>query len=174
VRVGICSLRTYDLSDAESLSEAAHESVAEVSLWLPWCREQYRNTDAAEWISSRALLRAEGREYHFAIVGIGGELLGGCGISQINRIHKFGNVGYWVRTSATGRGVATEAVRRLAEFAFQNTDLVRLEIVCAAGNERSGRVAVRAGAIREGVLRKRLLLRGRPVDATMYGLVRNT
>jgi ribosomal-protein-serine acetyltransferase len=173
VKVGICSLRTYDPSDAESLWEAARQSVAEVFPWLPWCHERYSLEEAADWIRSRALLRADGHEYHFVIVGASGELLGGCGVNQINRIHRFGNLGYWVRTSATGRGVATEAVRQLVEFAFRHTDLVRLEILCATGNERSQRVAERAGAVREGVLRQRLLLHGQAVDAAMYSLVRH-
>src|SRR5712691_5832046 len=86
--------------------------------------------------------------------------------------HRFGNLGYWVRTSATGRGVARAAVRQLADFAFRNTELVRLEIVCAVGNQRSQRVAERAGAVREGVLRDRLLLHGQAVDAIMYSLTR--
>jgi RimJ/RimL family protein N-acetyltransferase len=154
------------------LWEAARESVPEVSRWLPWCHAQYSMAEATEWIASRAPLAAEGREYTFAIIGADGRFLGACGINQINRIHRFANVGYWVRTSATGRGVATAALRQLAEFAFRTTDLVRLEVVCAVGNDRSQRVAERAGAVREGVLRDRLLLHGRPVDAVMYSLVR--
>lgn len=67
-------------------------------------------------------------------------------------------------------GVATEAVRPAAVLAFQDTDLVRLEIVCAVGNERSQRVAVRARAVREGLLRRRLILHGQPVDAVRSAL----
>jgi RimJ/RimL family protein N-acetyltransferase len=128
--------------------------------------------EAVEWIRSRAPLAAEGREYSFAIVGRDGRFLGGCGVNQINRVHRFGNLGYWVRTSATRHGVATEAVRQVAEFAFRNVDLVRLEIVCAVGNDASQGVAERAGAVREGILRHRLILHGQPVDAVMYSLVR--
>jgi RimJ/RimL family protein N-acetyltransferase len=154
------------------LWEAARESVGEVFRWLPWCHAQYSLAEAVEWIRSRAPLTVEGREYAFAIIGTDGRFLGGCGLNQINSIHRFANVGYWVRTSATRHGVATEAVRQLAEFAFANTDLVRLEIVCAVGNDPSLRVAERAGAVREGVLRRRLLVHGQPVDAVMYSLVR--
>jgi len=172
LELGICSLRAYAATDAQALYEAARESVAEVSRWLPWCRPDYALAEAVEWASSRAQLADSGQEYHFAIVGPDARFLGGCGLNQINRVHRYANLGYWVRTSATGRGVATEAARQLAQFAFQNTDLVRLEIVCAVGNERSQRVAERAGAHREGVLRHRLVLRGDPVDAVMYSLVR--
>jgi ribosomal-protein-serine acetyltransferase len=167
-----CSLRSYAPSDAEGLYEAARESVGDVFPWLPWCHPQYSRAEAEEWIRSRAQLAAEGREYTFAIVGPDGAYLGGCGLNQINDLHRFANIGYWVRSSATGRGVATEAVRQIASFAFRETDLVRLEVVCAVGNVRSQRVAERAGAVREGVLRHRLILHGEPVDAVMYSFVR--
>ncbi len=166
------SLRAYLPTDAQALYEAARESVAEMHRWLPWCRPDYTLDEAVAWASSRAGLADAGQEYAFAIVGAEGRFLGGCGLNQVSPVHRFANLGYWVRTSETGRGVATEAVRQLAQFAFQNTDLIRLEIVCAVGNERSQRVAERAGAQREGLLRQRLLLHGRAVDAVMYSLVR--
>jgi ribosomal-protein-serine acetyltransferase len=172
VGVTICSIRPHEADDANRLWEAARESVAEVFPWLAWCHAQYSLTEAIEWVNSRAALAKEGAEYNFAIVGTDGRFLGGCGLNQINRIHKLANLGYWVRSSAAGRGVAREAVRQLAEFAFQNTDLVRLEIVCPTGNHRSQHVAEGAGAVREGTLRHRLLVHGIPVDAVMYSLVR--
>ena len=167
-----CSLRPYEADDAKALWEAARESSPEVFRWLPWCHPQYSMAEATEWTRSRAALAAEGHEYSFAIIGSDGRFLGACGINQINRIHRFANAGYWVRTSATGRGVATEALRQLAELAFRTPDLVRLEVVCAVGNDRSQRVAERAGAVREGILRGRLLLHGHAVDAVMYSFVR--
>lgn len=172
VNLAVCSIRVFEPADAQALWESARESVAEVHRWLDWCHPDYSMAEAEEWIGSRAPLAAEGREYTFAIVGTDGRLLGGCGLNQINRIHRFANLGYWVRTSATRRGVATEAVRQVADFAFGNTDLVRLEVVCAVGNHASQRVAERAGAVREGLLRHRLLLHGQSVDAVMYSLVR--
>ncbi len=168
----VCSLREYAPGDAEELYRAVRESVDDVYPWLPWCHAQYSLVDAVEWIQALARRKAEGTEYGFAIVSPEGRYLGGCGINQINRLHRFGNVGYWVRSSETGRGVASSAVRQLADFAFRTTDLVRLEIVCAVGNQRSQRVAERAGAVREGVLRDRLMLHGEAVDAVMYSVAR--
>ena len=170
--MAVCRIRAYQPEDAGALWEAARESVGEVFPWLSWCHAEYSMAEAVEWTRSRASLAAEGREYTFAIVDAGGRFLGGCGLNQINRIHRFCNLGYWVRTSATRQGVATQAVRQVAQFAFQNTDLLRLEIVCAVGNGPSQRVAEHVGALREGVLRHRLLLHGQPVDAVMYSLVR--
>ncbi len=168
----VCRLRPYEPDDAEALWEAVRESTTDLSPWMTWCHPHYSRAEAAEWVASRCRLAVEGREFAFAIIGTDGCLLGGCGISQINRLHRFANLGYWVRTSATGRGIAGEAVRQAVAFAFRETDLVRFEIVCAVGNVRSQRVAERGGALREGVLRDRLILHGHPVDAVMYSLVR--
>jgi RimJ/RimL family protein N-acetyltransferase len=168
----VSRIRPYQPDDAAALCAAARESTGEVFRWLEWCHPQYSLEEAAEWTRSRAAPAADGSEHSFAIVGSEGRYLGGCGLNQINRTHRFANLGYWVRTSATRQGVATAAVRQLADFAFTRTDLVRLEIVCAVGNDASQRVAARAGATREGVLRNRLLVHGRPVDAVMFSLVR--
>jgi len=90
----------------------------------------------------------------------------------MSKANRFANLGYWVRTSAMGCGVAPAAVRLVAEYAFRETDLIRLEIVGAVGNLRSQRVAEKIGAVREGVLRSRLLLPTGPSDAVMYNLLR--
>ena len=68
--------------------------------------------------------------------------------------------------------LATQAVKSLAAWAFANTDLIRLEIVVALGNAASLRVAEKAGARREGTLRKRLFFHGVAHDAAMFSLVR--
>jgi RimJ/RimL family protein N-acetyltransferase len=57
-------------------------------------------------------------------------------------------------------------------WAYQNTDLQRLEIIAGVGNVASRRVAEKLGAECEGLLRKRLFLNGRPEDALMLALVR--
>jgi ribosomal-protein-serine acetyltransferase len=69
------------------------------------------------------------------------------------------------------RGVASRAARLIARFGFRELGLQRLEIIAATENHASQRAAVKAGATREGVLRKRLLIHGRPHDAVMHSLV---
>lgn len=62
-------------------------------------------------------------------------------------------VGFWCRTSATGRGYVTEAVRALADYAFRHIQAVRVELITGEENTASRRVAERAGFVLEGVLR---------------------
>jgi len=63
-------------------------------------------------------------------------------------------------------------VLQLVPWIFANTGLHRLEIVAGIGNLRSQRVAEKAGAHRDAVLRKRTLFNGYPTDAVLYSILR--
>jgi RimJ/RimL family protein N-acetyltransferase len=165
-------IRPLVAADAAAFHAAALESTAELLPWMPWCHARFTLEEAAAWTGAREALFAAGDEYSFAIVDADGRFLGACDLNQINRAYRVANVGYWVRSSATAQGVAAEAIRQLARYAFAETDLERLEIVCAAGNVRSQRAAEKAGAVREGVLRSRLRLHDRQHDAVVYAIVR--
>jgi RimJ/RimL family protein N-acetyltransferase len=167
------AIRPYRDSDARSLQQAALESTAEVFPWLEWCHPGYSLQEAEEWVRTRRELFAEASEYEFAIVGWDDRFLGGCGLNRIRRATRTANLGYWVRTSAAGCGVATGAARQLVRFAFEKTDLVKLEIVCAVGNLGSQRVAEKVGAVRQSILASRMTLHGRPHDAVLYSIQRH-
>ena len=167
-------IRPYRVDDAPALLEAAHESVPEVQPWMPWCHSALSLEDTRAWLELQVPAFRNGETYEFAIVSGEGGYLGGCGVNQIDKDNRRANLGYWVRSAATRRGAATAAVGLIREWAFRHTDLVRLEIVIACGNAASHRVAEKAGAFREGTLRRRLLLHGVHHDATIFSLVRGT
>lgn len=97
--------------------------------------------------------------------------MGSCGLSQINRRHRFANVFYWVRRGYTGQGIARRAVRLLAGFGFAQIGLVRVEILMAVENPASRRVAEGAGAHYEGRLRHRIVLGDTLHDAFLFSLL---
>jgi ribosomal-protein-serine acetyltransferase len=164
-------IRPYELRDAGPLHEAIAESVREISPWLPWCHAGYSLADSRTWIEHCLAASSAQDEYNFAIVGPAGRLLGGCGLNQLRREHRIANLGYWVRTSAAGAGVAPAAVRKVAGFAFRETELARLEIVVAVDNARSHRVAAKVGALREGIAHDHA--HGASRDAVIYALLRS-
>ncbi len=166
-------IRPYEPGDAAPLQEAIVESVREISPWLPWCHPAYSLADSRTWIEHCRAAWEEAAEYNFAIVSPAGRLLGGCGLNQLRKEHRIANLGYWVRTSAVGTGVAPAAARKLARFAFRETELARLEIVVAVDNARSHRVAVKVGALREGIAHDRLYAYGASRDAVVYALLRS-
>ena len=169
---GRITIRPYLEADIPRLFEAVRESVAELSAWLPWCTPAYSLKDSTEFIMTCPTNWKQGEHYSFLIEEAGdGRFLGGVGLNFINRLHNFANVGYWVRSSATGQGVAGAAVRLAAGFGFRELGFSRLEILAAVGNVASQRVADKAGARREGILRKRLQLHGEALDAVLFSLV---
>ena len=97
--------------------------------------------------------------------------MGGAGLNAIRHDHRFCNLGYWVRQSRQGQGIATRIVHALANQAFGPLQLQRVEIVVAVGNLASERVAVKSGALHEGVARNRLVIDDHPAAAHVFSLV---
>jgi RimJ/RimL family protein N-acetyltransferase len=148
--------------------------MADMSPWMPWCQPGYSMEMARDWTAARPKLFSDRIEFDFVITREDGRFLGGCGLNQMNYFYRFSNLGYWVRSSEAGKGVAVQAVRLTAAFAFEKTLLNRLELLIAAGNDRSCRVAEKAGALLEGVLRDRIFLDGQSIDAKLYSFTRRT
>ncbi len=169
---GTLLIRPYQTGDIMAVHEAVRESVAELLPWSWWCRADYSIEDTRTWLESRPEAWAKEVEYDLAITDAKeGLFLGGCGLNHINRTNKYANLGYWVRSTRTGQGVATAATLLVAEFGFSELKLNRMEIAAAIGNKASQRVAEKAGAHREGILRNRIAVRDQIYDAVMFSLI---
>ncbi len=125
--------------------------------WGDGCRGVPRATSVKRRRTSsiaRAPPGETGGEYTFVILERGGEvLLGGCGLNQLDWQNRRANLGYWIRRSSWGRGVAAGAARLVAEFGFRELQLDRIEIIAATENIASQRVAEKIGSAREGIAR---------------------
>ena len=60
---------------------------------------------------------------------------------------------YWLDRRVRGRGIVTEALNLVVEWAFRDHEVVRVQLVTHLDNQRSQRVAARCGFQREGILR---------------------
>lgn len=72
-----------------------------------------------------------------------------------------------------GQGLATRAVTLLVKYALEDLGLARVEAYVNSANQRSLRVATRAGLRREGVLRGRETLFGEKHDAVLFARLAN-
>ena len=167
-------LRKYEIGFAPLLFEAADESKGgEFSRWMPWCHENYSLADSEIFIEIVEAGWKDATQFGFAIFDAQtSEFLGGTGLNQPNKIHKFYNLGYWVRASRRNRGIISEAARLLAQTAFEDLPINRIEIITAAANIPSQKAAEKSGATREGVLRKRLVIGDELHDAVIFSFVR--
>ncbi|MCF7804065.1 MAG: GNAT family N-acetyltransferase [Candidatus Marinimicrobia bacterium] len=165
-------IRPYREDDLKKLYEAAKESVEEVYPWLPWCHPAYSKEDSEAWIDHATQSWEDKTEFNFAIFAEDeSRLLGGVGLNQIDQPHKVANLGYWVRSSATGQSIATTASLMTARFAFEELEFNRIEIVMSVDNVASQQVAEKIGATKEARLRNRLELHDELHDAFLYALL---
>jgi RimJ/RimL family protein N-acetyltransferase len=146
------------------------ESLAELKPWMSWATDRYTELSAREYISIAGARWEEQTFYGFAIT-CAEEILGACTLSSIHPIYHFCNLGYWVRTSLRGRGIAGRAAKLAARFAFEELGLIRVEIVIGVNNHASLRVAEKIGAHDEGLLLNRMVVGRSIYDAHMYSLI---
>ncbi|HEX2029848.1 MAG TPA: GNAT family protein [Actinomycetota bacterium] len=129
----------------------------------------YTEDDALAFV--RGTHRPGGDEISLVILDAATEeLLGTIGL-RIDGPAGVGDIGYWVKREARGRGVATRAVRLVATWAFAARGLGRIELMAATENAASRRVAERAGFTLEGILRARLPGPDGRLDAALYSLL---
>jgi ribosomal-protein-serine acetyltransferase len=166
-------IRPYRLDDARAIWEAARESLTALQPWMPWCHPNYSIDETRAWLAVQIPAFQQRTTFEFAITSDDDTYLGGCGLNQIDALNQRANLGYWVRSSATGKGVATAATALTREWGFANTDLERIEVLIAVGNRASRRVAEKAGAVYEGMLRRRLLVHGTRHDAAMFAFIKS-
>jgi ribosomal-protein-serine acetyltransferase len=165
-------LRPHEVRDLDPLFAAVLESIAEISPWLPWCHPAFSKDELAGFIEVSRKGWADRSQYQFAIFDAATErALGGISLNHIAKSNRLANMGYWVRTSVTGRGIASEAVKLIAGYGFRELGLTRIEIAAIPQNVASCRVAERVGAKFEAVARNRLVMHGKAHDAALYSLV---
>lgn len=163
-------LRPFRLDDAKQLYEAVSESLSELKPWMSWATDAYNERTARDYITI-ARARWEEHTYYALAITRQNEVLGACTLSSIHPIYHFCNLGYWVRTSCHGQGIAGRAAKLTARFAFEHLGLIRVEIVIGVGNRASLRVAEKIGAHEEGVLLNRMVIDRSVCNAHMYSLI---
>ena len=168
---GTLVLRLPREADAPAIAAACADP--EIARWIP-VPVPYRLEDARAFVAFTAEGWSSGREPTFVIAdATDGALLGTLAFHRRPDEPGKAAVGYWLAPGARGRGAATGAVLLAVRWAFGiEPALVRIELLTLVGNEASGRVALRAGFTREGVLRRYLPFRGELMDAVMFARLR--
>jgi [ribosomal protein S5]-alanine N-acetyltransferase len=80
-------------------------------------------------------------------------------------------LGYMIGREHWRQGYAGEAQRRVVRFAFEELGLHRLEADTHPDNSASSRSLERLGFRREGLLRERWVVDGKPSDSLIWGLL---
>jgi len=166
-------LRPFRRRDTDSLIEAIQDSIEDLERWLPWAHRRYGRSDAIRFIRDSASAWVEGRAHDFAIRDLDRPEahIGNISIWPTSRRERSGEVGYWIRSSATGAGFATEAAASVVALGFEEMGLHRITLRIAVGNDASERVAHKLGFVQEGLLRKEVLVGDEWLDHTLWAML---
>lgn len=130
----------------------------------------YTEADARFWLESVVGAKPETT---FAIT-VADEAVGGIGYTvQTDVAHRSAEIGYWLGEEFWGRGITTEALVAVTDYAFATHDLCRLYAHVFAWNPASARVLEKAGYVFEGRLRKSVTKDGQTIDQLMYATIRD-
>lgn len=133
-------------SVTEYLTWEPHTSVEETKEYLTYVGQRYRTGDFYDW---SVVDKASGR------------MIGTCGFTSFNCPADSAEIGYVLNPAFQGKGLATEAVRRVLRFGFEELSLHRIEAHFILGNEASHRLMERVGMTFEGYARESMKIKGR-------------
>ncbi len=166
---GVVTLRAFRPEDAPAVLAACQD--AEIARFVP-IPQPYTEEVARSFVSRRRADWNTDVERSFAITDAATGLFLGA-IARHQRAEHRAEFGYWLAPWARGRGSATRALRLVADWSLNTTALIRFELFTHRENASSGRVAERAGFVREGVRQAWDLDRdGNPYEALFYVLLR--
>lgn len=140
--------------DGAAMNRAIHESIEELRPWMPWAQQLPTVDESEENVRFARLKFMERSDLRLHIFSKEtGEFIGGSGLHRIDWESRKFEIGYWIRTSQSGKGLMTEAVAGITKFAIDSLLANRVEIRCDSTNIRSARIAERLGYTLEGILR---------------------
>lgn len=146
------TVRCPRAGDGAEAHAAIVESAERLRVWIPWAKPWMTVDEEEIRTRQRRIEFLERKELHFYMFLKGQDRL--VGMSALHSIEwdvpRF-EIGYWVRTCFEGQGYVQETVEGLTQLAFA-LGARRVEITTDPRNERSWRVAERAGYSLEAVL----------------------
>ena len=159
------SLRKFELSDLEDFM--AWASDARVARFCRW--NAYTSKDDLQKYMERTVFPHP----WFRAICLEGRPVGAISVGLNSGDDKCrGELGYVLATEHWGKGIMVEAVRMATKEVFCHVaGLERIEALVDEENRASQRVLEKVGFVREGLLRKYVILKGRTRDVYVYSLL---
>ncbi len=164
-------LRPFRMEDAEDMY-ANWASDPEVTRYLTW--PAHGSVDVTRRVLEDWIPRyGDGGYFHWAIewkeTGIA---IGSIAAMKLDEETESAEIGYCLSRAFWGRGIMPEALRAVMDFLFDTVGLNRIASYHDANNPKSGRVMVKAGMKKEGILRKARKNNAGICDEIRYALLR--
>ncbi len=139
------------------LTWSAHESLSYTSGYIKFLIKKYRKGEFFDWgIETKDTKK----------------LIGTCGFSVFDPQNKKVEIGYVLNPEFHNKGYATECVKCIIDYAFNELDMHRIEVRIMDGNTASERVIQKLGFKLEGTSTDEMLIKGDFKTIHHYALIR--
>ncbi|MDR2933694.1 MAG: GNAT family N-acetyltransferase [Rickettsiales bacterium] len=135
---------TFEL--AKEVFEIVDRNRKYLDKWLPWVDRTKTVNDEYD-----GLMIVHNNEYSWHIF-VDKKIVGNIAFHNFNEKRKKLEIGYWLDSKYSGRGIMTHAVHMIEKIAFETEIWNKIEICCDMENIPSQNVAKRAGYHLDGVL----------------------
>jgi len=147
-------LRPARAADVHALLEALHASLADLKEFMPWAHLPQTVTSQTARLVDLEAGYPEGGEIIFHAYTNDTDALVGCFGLHDRTLNSLAlEIGYWVRSGFTGRGLATLGTQMLVALAFDHYGCERVQCAYNAANRGSMHVQRKVGFVEEGQLR---------------------
>jgi len=168
-------LRPLVAQDFNGWSEVRRRNGEWLTQWEPMRLTHHPDPETnrevfAARCGARERERLAGTQYAFGIF-VDGAFAGEINLNNVVRgAFQSATIGYWIDKSRAGRSLMSEAVVVLAQYAFEEMRLHRLEICIIPRNVNSRRVMEKLDIRTEGIAERFLEINGVWEDHIRYGI----
>ena len=137
-------LERWRPDQVDVLLELSRASFPELHEWMPWAAEEFTREGQLDFLRTSQATWEIGDGADYAVIA--DEVpVGTWGLFRWEDEPDGWGIGYWLTSSAWGRGYATRATLALAGLAFEEVAASRVVLDIDRANSRSEAVARRAG-----------------------------
>ncbi|PKG25408.1 GNAT family N-acetyltransferase [Niallia nealsonii] len=163
-------LRLLEIHDASAIFQLIDQDRLYLREWLPWIDlvlfpQQY-STIIPIWHKQYA----ENKGFEAGIF-YKDKLVGMISLQQVDWQNRQASIGYFLASSAQGKGIMTNTVAAVLNYAFYYLNLNRIEIRCGLKNKKSMTIPEKLLFTKEGVIREGEFLYDHYHDLVLFSML---
>jgi [ribosomal protein S5]-alanine N-acetyltransferase len=130
-----------------------YHSLADTKAQMDWYQDIFRQGSGIWWAITREAV---------------GDLIGTCGLYNIQHQHRKAELGYWLLPHYWGQGIMRPTLETVLAYGFGQLHLHRIEAYVETKNAASGKLLQKLGFQQEGTLHDAEIKHGRFISLDIY------
>lgn len=155
------------VEDAEALFDFVNRNRSHLKQWLNWVEEARTVDDEVQYLENLSKDVYTSKNLEFGI-WYDNKIIGNICLLNIDRANKLGSLGYSLDEAYQNKGIMTQCVKAIIDFAFKELNLHRIELKILKENLKSKAIGQRLDFRLEGVSKESYYLDGKFLDCEHF------